>query len=251
MAQNLYPSPALQKILKQYKPLNKEEEIKYTEEYKKTKSNKAATALLNGVSHLFANKIYKHEGAFLKYVPGATFDDIFNAMVLQFFKYFHEFNPKKSKLNTWTEYTIMPVYKDPLRHMGDKFRAKHKVIDMDKTFNDSETSIAEILSDGSVDIEGEWERGIKNRQLLSAIKKLPSLDREIILNLMGYVKPPKKEWSKTLKDGTKTINATTIAKGLNISPDRMRTKIAKILNTLRTELTESNFDKYVEIGRLI
>jgi DNA-binding NarL/FixJ family response regulator len=53
---------------------------------------------------------------------------------------------------------------------------------------------------------------------------------------MGYVKPPKKEWSKVLKDGTVSINATTIARGLNISPDRVRTRVANILKKLRTEL---------------
>jgi len=56
------------------------------------------------------------------------------------------------------------------------------------------------------------------------------------MNLMGYVKPPKKEWSKVLKDGTVSINATTIARGLNISPDRVRTRVANILKKLRTEL---------------
>lgn len=68
---------------------------------------------------------------------------------------------------------------------------------------------------------------------------------------MGYIKPPKKEWSKKLKDGTITINATTIARGLNISPDRVRTKVANILKKLRTELSESNFDRYLELDRLI
>ena len=244
MAQKLFASPATQAILRKYKPLSKEQEFKYAEQYKKTKSDKAANALLNGVSHLFANKINKHEGAFLKYVPDATYDDIFNTMVLQFFKYLHEFNPKKSKLNTWTEYTIMPVYRDPLRHMGDKFKAHHKVVDMDKPFAGSEETIANILPDGSIDIEAAWERGIKNRKLLNAIKKLSPQDRDIILNLMGYIDPPKKEWSKTLKDGKVTINATTIARGLGISPDRVRTKVANIFKKLRTELAENNFQRY-------
>ena len=251
MAQRLVASPTLQKLLRQYKPLSKEEEIKYAEEYKKNKSEKAAMALLNGVSRLFANKINRHEGAFLKYAPEATYDDIFDTMVLQFFKYLHEFDPKKSKLNTWAEYTIMPIYKDPLRSMGDKFKAKHQVVDMDKPFSGSEDTIAEILPDGTIDIESEWERGVKNRKLQNAIRKLSPLDREIILNLMGYVKPPKKEWSKTLKDGTVTINASTIARGLNISPDRVRTRVANILKKLRSELAESNFDRYFELNRLI
>lgn len=251
MAQKLFASPATQAILRKYKPLSKEQEIQYAEQYNKKKSDKAATALLNGVSHLFANKINKNQGAFLKYVPEATYDDVFNAMVLQFFKFLHEFNPKKSKLNTWAEYTIMPVYKDPLRHMGDKFKAKHQTVDIDKPFAGTEDTIADILPDGSVDIQAQWERGIKNRKLQNAIKKLNSQDRDIILNLMGYVKPPKKEWSKTLKDGTVTINATTIAKGLNISPDRVRTKVANILKKLRTELAQSNFDRYFELNRLI
>ena len=251
MAQKLFASPATQSILRKYKPLTKEQEIKYTEQYKKTKSDKSATALLNGVSHLFASKINKNQGAFLKYVPEATYDDIFNAMVLQFFKFIHEFNPKKSKLNTWTEYTIMPVYKDPLRHMGNKFSAKHKTVDIDKPFAGTEDTIADILPDGSVDIQAQWERGIKNRKLQNAIKKLNSQDRDIILNLMGYVKPPKKEWSKVLKDGTVSINATTIARGLNMSPDRVRTRVANILKKLRTELAQSKFDRYFQLNRLI
>jgi len=98
-------------------------------------------------------------------------------MVLQFFKFIHEFNPKKSKLNTWTEYTIMPVYKDPLRHMGNKFSAKHKIVDIDKPFAGTEATIADILPDGTVDIEAEWERGIKNRKLQNALRKLPPQDR--------------------------------------------------------------------------
>ena len=246
MAQKLYASNATRSIINKYKPLKKEDEIKWMEEYKKTKSDKSATALLNGISKVFANAINKNERVFLKTLPDATYDDIFNQMALMFFKKLPEFDPTKSKLNTWTTWQILPMVLNPDKTMRNKFATHNKVTQLDNKMSDDGDSFATQLPDGTINVESDWETGQRNKKLANAIKKLNKEEQELISQMFGYEKP-KKEWqSKTGK-----INAASIARGMGISADRVRAKLARAMDKLKSELKQSNFDQYFAIDKLI
>jgi DNA-directed RNA polymerase specialized sigma subunit len=231
MPQKLFPSSEVQKLTNKYKPLSKEEEEKWIEEYKRTKSDKSTMVLLNGVSKVFTHAINSNENRFIMGVPDAEYDDIFNQMVLMFFKELPKFDPSKSKLNTWVTWVITPLVRTPVKVMGNKFASSQNVVNIDKKINPHGDTIADFISDDDVDLEDDYKKGNKKEDLMHSIKKLPKGEQEIILNLFGFV-APKKEWqSKTGK-----INASSIARDKGLTPLQMRTVISKILKKLSSDL---------------
>ncbi len=245
MAEKLFASSSVQKIINRYKPLDKDEEIYWINQYKKTHSEKSQMVLLNAVSKIFAHEINKNEPRFIAGVPEATYDDIFQQMVLAFFKGLKNFDPKKSRLSTWTTWEIMPIVRTPLKVMGDKFARKHGTVNIDMPINDAGDTVATLLPDKTLDIEDSYETGKKKSKLMSAIRKLDKQSQEYIMALFKYTKPEK--WV----DKYGKITATSIAKEQGISVDRMYTRIDKILKQLRSILKQSKFDKYYTIDRLI
>lgn len=247
MANKLIPSNHIKSMINRYKPLKKDEEIKWMEEYKNNKSgNKATEVLLNGVSKLFASAIYKNENKFLASVPEATYDDLFQQMCMMFLKKLPEFNPHRSKLNTWATWQIMPLVKTPVKVMGDKFARTHKMVNIDKPLDVNGNSIATTLPDGSASVEDRFTTGSEKDRLTKAMKKLSKEDQEIILNFYGFVRP-KKEWqSKTGK-----INAASIARGMGQPADKIRSRIAKIKKQLVKYLNQSSHRKYFDVDSYI
>jgi RNA polymerase sigma factor (sigma-70 family) len=233
MANRLNPSNSTKSLINKCNPLSEEEVRVWLEEYMRKKSQKAATALLNSVTKIFASEIYKNERKFLKTIPDATFDDIFNEMALMFLKGLsqNKFDPDKSKLDTWAYWAVMPLVRNPVRVMGSKFASSHTHVDINKPHGQDGGTIANVLPDTSVDLEKDYEAGEKHRELQKAISKLNRKDQEIIKSLFGFI-PVKKDWqSKTGK-----INASSIARGEGVSPNLMRKRIADILQQLRKEL---------------
>jgi RNA polymerase sigma factor (sigma-70 family) len=230
MAERLIASPTVQKLINKYKPLEAEEEEYWVDEYNKTRSERSQMKLLNAISKIFAAEINNNQSRFIAGVPEATYDDIFQQMVLAFFKGLKNFDPKKSRLSTWTTWEIMPIVKTPLKVMGNKFARKHKVVDIDTPINDQGDTIASLLPDTSVNLEKEYSSGSKKSKLMSAIKKLDKQSQEIILALFKFNKPEK--WV----DKYGKVSATSIAKERGISVDRQYTQISKILDQLRSYL---------------
>ena len=219
-------------IIDKYKPLTKEEEYKYVEEYRKNRSEKAAAALLFGVVRVFASAIYNNESKFLAQIPDVTFDDLFNEMVLRFYTKLPEFDPSQAKLNTWITWNIKPLVLNTVKTMRRKFDTKHRPKSLDEPVTKDGDSLGKFLPDGSIDVEDNYEKGSQKNKLERAIKKLKKEDQEIIMNLFGYVEP-KKEWqSKTGK-----INAASIARGMGISADRVRARVERILTQLKSDLS--------------
>lgn len=245
MAEKLIASPTVQKLINKYKPLEAEEEKYWVDEYNKTRSERSQMKLLNAISKIFASEINKNQSRFIAEVPEATYDDIFQQMVLAFFKGLKNFDPKKSRLSTWTTWEIMPIVRTPLKVMGNKFARKHNVVNIDSPINDSGDTVASLLPDTSVDIEKDYSSGSKKSKLMSAIRKLDKQSQEYVMALFKYTKP--KKWL----DKYGKVTATSIAKEQGISVDRMYTRIEKILKKLRSLLKQGKFDRYYSIDRLI
>lgn len=252
MTGKLYPSKDLQRIINNYHPLTQEQSDKWVKQYMKTGSEKSANAIINGISRLFAKVITKNDRKFVIALgEDITYDDIFNQMTVMVLKGIKQgkYDVKKSKLNTWAQWAIMPLVITPVKVMGDKFISVNRgnITNIDAKFKGSEDgTLGDILPDDSVDVQKDYTTDLQNDKLDKAIKKLTKDQQQIILTLFGYI-PIKKQWqSKTGK-----VNAASIGRGLGIQAAKMRGIIEKILQKLRNYLKQSKYDKYHSLDRLI
>lgn len=255
----LFPSRELHRLLNtKYKPLTRQQSDRYAVQYRQTKdekvAQKAAQHLINGVSKLFASEIYKNQRKFrVALGQDITFDELFNQMsymVLNGIKQ-GKYDHTKLNLKSWTFWAIMPLTKNPIKVMGDKFASKNKgkILNIDKPFKGADdVTLGSVIPDESqyVDVQKDYTVKTKSDKLQKAISKLNKQQRQIIQTLFGYI-PVKPEWqSKTGK-----VNAASIGRGMGIEGAKMRGIIEKILEKLRDQLKQSNFDKYFALDRLI
>lgn len=251
----LYPSPPIKKLIDKYNPIPQQQIVPIIDKYIQTKSDIYAQKILNAISKIFAKQIYKNQSKFIAALgPQASFDDIFNQMTIAIFKFIDRYDSSKTKFNTWVTNALWPITKDPVRMMGSKFNTEYKgkMIDINKPISSSESgaTIASLIADGDADVQKQLEDEIQDAKLKKAISKLNRQQQQIIKQLFGF-DPPKKQWSKVLKDGSVTVNAVTIGRALGYSPGKMRAIIAKILQKLRKQLIQSKYDKYFAFDRLI
>lgn len=241
----LIPSRETIRIINRYKPLSKQQQIKWTQEYKKRKSSKAAQVLINAVSKLFASQIKRNQTKFVKTLPEATYDDIFNQMVLSFLQGMPTYDPTKSSLTTRAMFTSMPITKNPYQVMGNRFAAAHRPANIDKPVGDTDMTIGGLIPDkGGSPQDNYYVRKNKGR-IMRAIKKLDKQDQQIALSLYGFI-PIKKQWqTKTGK-----INPSSIARGEGVHPDRMRRRIGKIEDILRSQLRQNKLSRYQKINKI-
>lgn len=249
-ARKLIPSSHLKKLISQSKQLSQEEINKWVEEYQKTKSKKSAEMILNHVSKMFATQIYQRDRLFSKETPELTFEDIFNQMVLFLFKKLPDFDNKKSQFQTFAMWSIYPIIKNPGKTFKKRFERENPHVSLDKAVknskNDEDATISKFIADENSDIEAEMEKDYQRSQIKNAINKLSPSDKEIVMNLFGFV-TPKPEW--TSKTGKVTVSS--IARGMGQSNAYVKKKLTKILADLSSYLKQSRFDRYFELSRLI
>lgn len=245
---NLIPSKETKRLISKNKPLSKEEELYWVDEYNNGKREKAQLILLNGITKVFANEISKNNRHFLKTIPSATYDDIFNKMVYMFLKKLPEFDPNISKLNTWATWQITPLIKNPAGTMGSKFESNNKFSSIDKKYgsgdDNSDMTLGDMLPDGSIDIESDYNKTKERQKILNALKKLKKDDREIIMALMGFSNPPD-DW----KSSTGKVNIANIAKAKGVNHMNIHGKVKRIYDELRAELRQSKLKKYKKYRR--
>ncbi len=247
----IYPSSFTKNLISKSKPLKKEEEYKWIEEFQKSKSEKSKLAILNAMSKFIANLIYKHASIFEVAVPSATFDDIFNQMVLIMFKSLDNFDLKKNvKLVTFLHQQFLNITKNPGRVMGTSFSRRlldkgEVEVNIDKPINDRGETVAMILPDGSLSLNAQHMGQRTRRKLLNAIDKLDRQSKSYMLALYGFDKP--KKWV----DEHGKITGASIAREEGLSQDIVQRKIRQALNKLRDYLKESRHEFHHDLDYLL
>lgn len=226
----LYPSPQLKKILNNYKKLSNEEQMQLIDDYlygDHRTSERAATKLINSLSHLFADLITKNSRKFERFASQWTFDDIFDEMTLAFLKSLKRYNKNTSNLTTWATQVVKPIINNAESILGNKHKGGKQFISI------NEPDIYDFIQDKGQDILQKYKDEQQKNRIRDAIDKLPKDEREIIENFFGFVEPPKRWLNKYGK-----VSTIAMAKDLGVHPETIRTKIKRALAKLSRYLRQ-------------
>lgn len=247
----LLPSSFTKNLISKSKPLSKEEEYNWIQDYQKNKSEKSKLVLLNAMSKFIASLIYKYNTNFEVAVPSATFDDVFNQMVLIMFKSLDKFNFKKEvRLTTFLNVQFQTILNTPGVVMGTAFsrrmlNKKEKEINIDKPINDRGATIGSILPDGSLSLSAQFMDQRTRRKLLNAVDRLDRKTKSYIIALYGFDKP--KKWV----DEHGKITGASIAREEGLSQDIVQRKIRQGLEKIRGYLSESRHEFHHDLDYLL
>ncbi len=245
----LIPSKELQRIINKYKPIKQKEIEELMDEYHSTKNKKVKedvhVKIVNSISRMLANIIHKNSSRFIGSIPHATFDDIFNQMVLMILQNIEKYDPDKSALTTWAYWQITPLIKTPHKILGTSIEADRTAINIDKSTSDDGLSFASTIKDDTIDVEDDYESGRQKKELMTAIKKLKPWEREVILNLFGFEDDPK------YKDKYGKVTFASVGRALGWSKERVGYNVNRMLKIIKTNLKQRQINLKILLTKSI